>query len=261
MKTIIKVENLSYGNILDNINLAFYENQIHYISGSNNCGKNTFMEILSGKIDSTDTIFYKNKDISKMSSYEVSKTIQTVNKINEEFNFTIVNQELLYSIDQLNLEKKEHKERYQSIISLLDLKDMIYMNTSDLNDYQRLKLLLAKALIVKPKVLLLGNVLTYIRKEEKKKLILLLKKISGLTVIIFSNDLSASLDSDYLHLFHKGKLILSGETIEVLKKDSIINKLGLDLPFMVDLSLKLKYYNLVEEIELDMNRMVNHLWK
>lgn len=261
MKKIIKVKNLSYGNILDDINLDFYENKINYISGSNNCGKNTFIKILGGEIDSSDTIFYKDKDISKMSSYEISKTIRKVTMLDKEFNFTIVNQELLYRIDKLNLEKEEHKKRYQYIISLLDLKDMIHMNISDLNDYQRLKLLLAEALITKPKILLLGNVFTYIRKKEQESLILLLKKIKELTVIICSNDLSSVLYSDYLHLFHKGKLILSGATIEVLKKDSIINKLGLELPFMVDLSLKLKYYNLVEDIELDMNRMVNHLWK
>ena len=46
-----------------------------------------------------------------------------------------------------------------------------------------------------------------------------------------------------------------------MKEDSLINKIGLTLPFMVDLSLKLKYYDLIDDVELDMNRMVDKLWK
>ena len=49
--------------------------------------------------------------------------------------------------------------------------------------------------------------------------------------------------------------------MEVLEKDNILNKLGLRLPFMVDLSVKLKDYDLIKDIELNKNRMVDILWK
>ena len=49
--------------------------------------------------------------------------------------------------------------------------------------------------------------------------------------------------------------------LDVLKEDSKLNKVGLSLPFMVDLSLKLKYYDLVDDVVLDIDRMVNELWK
>lgn len=261
MKTLIEVKELNYGTILDHVSLKFYENTIHYISGSNNCGKTTFIKLLSGEIDSESYIFYQGKDIHQMSCYEMSQMIGTVITLDKDFNFSTVSQEILYKLDRLNLEKSEHKKRYQYIVSLLKLNHILNKNILELNDYQKLKVLLAIELITKPKVLLLGDVFTYIRKKDQEDILSLLKKVENLSIIIFSNDLELALYSDYLHLFHKGKLILSGDTIEVLKKDSIINKLGLDLPFMVDLSLKLKYYDLVDDIELDMNRMVNNLWK
>lgn len=261
MEEIVKVKQLSYGNILDNINLTFYENKIHYISGSNNCGKNTFMRILSGGILSSNQVFYQGGDINTISSYEFSRMVGEVLTLDKDFSFSIVKQEILYQLDRLNLDRGEHLKRYQEVVKLLQLKEQIEKNTSDLNGYEKLKLLVALQLVNRPKVLLLGNVFTYIAKKKQEEFMVLLKKIKGLTVIISSNDLSSSLYSEYLHLFHKGKLILSGKTMEVLKKDSIINKLGLELPFMVDLSLKLQYYNLLEDIELDMNGMVQKLWK
>ena len=41
----------------------------------------------------------------------------------------------------------------------------------------------------------------------------------------------------------------------------MLNHLGLYNSFMVDLSLKLKFYELLDDVELDMDRMVNTLWK
>ena len=43
--------------------------------------------------------------------------------------------------------------------------------------------------------------------------------------------------------------------------DSLLNKLGLKLPFIIDLSVKLKYYNLVSKINMSPLGMVDSLWK
>ena len=56
-------------------------------------------------------------------------------------------------------------------------------------------------------------------------------------------------------------IILEGEPLEVLQRDNIINKAGLEVPFMIDLSVKLRDYDLVSSIELDQDRMVDILWK
>ena len=47
----------------------------------------------------------------------------------------------------------------------------------------------------------------------------------------------------------------------MLQKDNVLNKVGLNLPFMMDLSVKLRDYDLIKNVELDMDRMVGTLWK
>ena len=64
-----------------------------------------------------------------------------------------------------------------------------------------------------------------------------------------------------LIILNKGEIILDDDATTSLTKDSLLNKAGLDLPFMIDLSTKLKYYNLLDDVELEMNRMVEKLWK
>ena len=112
-----------------------------------------------------------------------------------------------------------------------------------------------------PKILLLDNVFDDLLEKEVKEIIEIFKKIGGMTIIVSSNTLEMSYLFDQIVVMDKSTVIFSGTPFAVLKEDSTLNKLGLNLPFMVDLSIKLKYYGLVEDIELDMDRMVNKLWK
>ena len=63
------------------------------------------------------------------------------------------------------------------------------------------------------------------------------------------------------HNYHNGEKILEGEPLDVLQNDNILNRIGLEVPFMIDLSVKLRDYDVVKDIELDKNRMVDILWK
>ena len=52
-----------------------------------------------------------------------------------------------------------------------------------------------------------------------------------------------------------------GPKEEVLLEEKKFNNLGLALPFMAELSIKLKYYDLIDDLIFDMDEMVNKLWK
>ena len=103
-------------------------------------------------------------------------------------------------------------------------------------------------------------------KEEKENIINVLRKYqskSDLTIIITTSNLSDCLESDYIYVINNNSIVLEGEPLEVLQKDNILNRVGLELPFIIDLSVKLRDYDLINDIELNMtlDRMVNILWK
>ena len=78
---------------------------------------------------------------------------------------------------------------------------------------------------------------------------------------MMTNNMDIALLSDYIYVFSDSLVLLEGFPLEVLQKDNVLNKLGINLPFMMDLSVKLKDYDLIKDIELDMDRMVDLLWK
>lgn len=255
-------KNLSYKSILNNINISFEENTINYISGSNKCGKTTLIKILSGIVDIKDSVYYDQKDIYNFSCYELSTLFSKVLLQDiDYFTFSNIDQELLYKLDKLNIDKNARKKRYNEVVKLFDLDEYLYTNINDLSSIEKLKLSLAKALLSKPEILFLDDIFSSIDYNSAKEILLKLKSIDNLTIIMSSNNLDLSTESSKLIILNKGEVVLDGDTLDVLKEDSLLNKVGLDLPFMIDLSIKLKYYDLLDDIEFDMDRMVDKLWK
>ena len=120
------------------------------------------------------------------------------------------------------------------------------------------------SLLHKPKILLLDNCFTMMNKTTKNKILKVLQnyiKEDKLTIILTSTNLEDTLMSNYTYVLNKGNIIMEGSPISVLREESILNRSGLELPFMIDLSLKLKYYNLVDKIILNQKEMVEMLWK
>ena len=114
------------------------------------------------------------------------------------------------------------------------------------------------------RIILLDNIDNYLNIKELENTYNFLKDFRdkfGLTIIMTTLDLNQSLYSDYLYIINNSKVILSGEPITILQRDNIINKAGLFLPFMLDLSVKLRDYEIINSIYLDKYKMVDEIWK
>ena len=115
-----------------------------------------------------------------------------------------------------------------------------------------------------PQILFLDDICEELEKKEKKEIINLLRTLqleTGVSIVMSTSNLNIALESDYLLIIDEKKILLEGNPLSIIEKDNVLNKIGLELPFMVDLSVKLRDYNLVEKTELDIDRMVDNIWK
>ncbi len=148
-------------------------------------------------------------------------------KINRNLNTTIVCDDNLFVLNEL---------KDEVIINKLD--DLRDLKTSFIvfNDFLRL-------LNNKEKDILLSNL-------EKK----------GIHFVNVTSDMEEALFADELKVIYHGKTMLEGFTLSVLKEEKLLKRLGYRLPFIVDLSLQLNAYNLIDSIFLDEEVLVDKLW-
>ena len=262
---ILSVKNLTYKKILEDVSFDVEKGQFISLSGSNNCGKATLIKILSGLISSLDMVFLNNRDIFSINKTELFSEIGVV-LINDKFNFLFdnVKDEIMFVLNNLKMSEEERNDQYNFIIKLLNLTKYQKVNPNSLSRGEKAFVLLALALVHNPKILFLDDASNMMTKSERKKFLEILHFFNsefGTTIIMSTSKLDETLDTDYLYLFDDGKIVLSGLPIAILKDDNIINKLGLSIPFMVDLSVKLMDYELLSDICLDMEGMVDTLWK
>ena len=76
-----------------------------------------------------------------------------------------------------------------------------------------------------------------------------------------TNNIEEVLLTSNLIVYMDDKEVVSGDTLEVLKNEKLLKRIGLSLPFMVELSMYLQDYNLVDKIYLDKNELEGVLWK
>lgn len=257
MEDIIKITELTYNNLFTNFNISIPKNSFISISGPNNCGKTTLIRILDRQIFLSN-ITFDGKPLSNYSLDEYYQYVKTI--IPFEFNFTYetLEEEVLSYLNSKN------KEDYNYLLKTLKISTLKNKNISTLPLKDKIKLQLVLSLLTNPQILLLDDINIFYSNKEFLDIITCLKYYQtkkDLTIIMTTSNLEYTLLTDYLYIICDGKIILEGVPLTILEKDNLVNKIGLKLPFMIDLSVKLRDYNLITDIELDMNRMVDELWK
>lgn len=99
----------------------------------------------------------------------------------------------------------------------------------------------------------------YLSKEEKSELLEILKRRNVSFVNITSN-VEDVIYSDYVIVYDDDKKVLEGNKEMVLRNKKLLKRLGYGIPFVVDLSIQLNYYDIFDTVYYDMDKLTEALW-
>lgn len=266
---IIEINNLSfrYKNkfIFDNFSLSIEKGNWVTIAGSNGSGKSTLVKLLAGLEKSYSNIKIFDKTLNKKNLFNIRKEIGYVFDIPENFfACETVEDELAFSLENIAVAPKTIKKKINDVSKLLKLDKCLKQNPYELSGGEKQKVAIACALMLEPRILILDDALMMIDINERKEILKILKdynKRKRVTIISFTHNLEEALYSDRLIILNKGKIIVDGNFPQVFNEELVMRKIGLEVPFMVELSKKLNLYNLINDIELNLESLVDKLWK
>ena len=259
MSKVLEVVNLNYQDFKD-INLSFNSGTFYSIVGASNSGKTTLFKLMASLIPSNNVmccndIFLNNNYLDYLVNIGI---VERVN--NHSFIYKSVLDEMKYPLYNLGYSKNASLTRIDEILSLFKLEYFKNKDVNELSNYDKQKLLIIIALLHNPKVLLLDSVLDVFPINEKKKIIKILKVLvkKGLTVINFTKQLDLLVDK--VILIDKYSIVGEYDSNMIFEDDKLFYSHNLEIPFMVDLSIKLKMYGLVDKEYSNMKEMVDDLW-
>ena len=229
---ILTVEKLSraFGGIKANENISFEveKGKVLGVIGPNGAGKSTLFDLITGytKPDSGNILF-ENKNIfglkpDKISNLGVGRTFQKLKPFADQ---TLLENVMIGAFVKENNIKRA-RDNALEIIEFVDLIEKRHHFARELSTGQRKRLEMARAMAIKPKLLLMDEVTGGVDQKTIPGLVELIKKMRnlGVTIITIEHNINIIMEiSDSILALDQGKKIAFGSPKEIQNNKKVID--------------------------------------
>ncbi|HAS03637.1 MAG TPA: spermidine/putrescine ABC transporter ATP-binding protein PotA [Pasteurella multocida] len=224
-KPIIELRSItkSYGDktIIENFNLTINNGEFLTILGPSGCGKTTVLRLLAGleELDSGNIIL-DGEDITHVPAEQ--RHVNTVFQSYALFPHMTIFENVAFGLRMQKVPNEEIKPRVLEALRTVQLEEYAYSKPAQLSGGQQQRIAIARAVVNKPKVLLLDESLSALdyklRKQMQNELKVLQRKL-GITFIFVTHDQEEALTmSDRIIVLRKGHIQQDGSPREIYEE-------------------------------------------
>ena len=221
---IIEINGLtkSYGNILavSDLSFAVGAGALFAFLGENGAGKSTTINIICGQLNKDDgEVIIDGKNIDSEKD-EIKRELGVVFQNSLLDSHLSVYDNLECRAALYGVVGADFKKRLIELVEMLDFKDFLYRPVGKLSGGQRRRIDIARALIHKPRILILDEPTTGLDPQTRRMLwdlILKLQREEGVTVLLTTHYMEEAAEADYVVVIDEGKLVAKGTPLELKK--------------------------------------------
>ena len=222
MKNIIEINGLnkSFKDVkaVQNLSFKVKEGELFAFLGLNGAGKSTTISIICGQLKKdSGTVVIDGNDIDK--SVEGIKSELGVVFQNSVLDKPLTVRENLKSRAALyGITGNDFKNRLKELTELLNLDELLNRPVGKLSGGQRRRADIARALLHRPKILILDEPTTGLDPQTRHNLwevVSTLRKQTGMTVFLTTHYMEEAADADYIVILDSGKISAEGTPLEL----------------------------------------------
>ena len=225
MNNIIEINGLckNFGDVVavDKLSFKVKTGELFAFLGVNGAGKSTTINIMCGQLE-------KNCGDVIIDGKNINESVREVKgKLGVVFQNSVLDKPL--SVKD-NLESRaalygitgeDFKKRLDELCDLLDFKDLLKREVGKLSGGQRRRIDIARALLHKPKILILDEPTTGLDPQTRKiiwDVIYSLKENENMTVFLTTHYMEEAAEADYVVILDSGRLVAEGTPLELKNK-------------------------------------------
>ena len=222
MDDIIKIDHLckNFGDVKAVQDLCFRvkEGELFAFLGVNGAGKSTTINIMCGQLSKdSGSVIIDDADLDKNLNH-IKGTLGVVFQ-NSVLDSALSVYDNLQSRPALyGITGVAFKERLSELAKLLDFEDLLKRTVGKLSGGQRRRIAIARALINRPKILILDEPTTGLDPQTRKTLwnvISDLRKNENMTVFLTTHYMEEAAEADYVVILDSGKISAEGTPLEL----------------------------------------------
>jgi spermidine/putrescine transport system ATP-binding protein len=217
----------NFGNVvaLDNVTLEVHTGEFLSLLGPSGCGKTTLLRTCAGLESPTrGRVYLESKDVTDWPAHR-----RPVNMVFQRwalFPHKTVAENIAFGLLIKHLPRAQVTERVRGMLELVKMSGYEDRYPKQLSGGQAQRIALARALVLRPKVLLLdeplGSLDLKLRKEMQIELINIHRRL-GTTFIYVTHDQEEALTmSDRVVVMNKGMIVQDGSPAEIYQKPNSV---------------------------------------
>lgn len=227
---MLKIDNLNtyYGAVhaIKGINLEVDTGEIVSLIGSNGAGKTTLLNTIVGVTKaSKGTIFFKDKDITNLPSYKMTKLKISISPEGREVFPELTVEENLRLGAYIVKDKEEVRLGYDRVYNLFPrLKERYKQQAGTLSGGEQQMLAVGRALMSGPELLLMDEPSLGLAPNYVLMIFEMIKEINkqGVTILLIEQNANMALSaSDRAYVLENGNVIMNGEAKKIASDPQI----------------------------------------
>ena len=222
MDNIIEIEHLSksFGDVkaVQDISFRVKTGELFAFLGVNGAGKSTTINIICGQLQKdSGKILVDGCDLDKNAD-RIKRDLGVVFQNSVLDKALTVRENLECRAALYSISGTAFKNRLSELAGLLDFEDLLKRPVGKLSGGQRRRIDIARALLHKPKILILDEPTTGLDPQTRRTLwnvVSELQKNENMTVFLTTHYMEEAADADYVVILDSGKIAAEGSPLEL----------------------------------------------
>ncbi len=232
-KPIIRLEDLhiSFGRneVLRGLSLNIQRGKTTVILGPSGCGKSVTLKHIIGLLrPDKGAVWFEDEPIDRLSESQMVRIRRQIGFLFQQgalFDSMTVQENVEFPLrEHTVMPAAERLQRVREVLRMVGLTETRQMMPAELSGGQRKRIALARAIVLRPKVVLYDEPTTGldpIRADVINELIVKLKRELAITGIVVTHDLTSAFKvGDHLVMLHGGRVVMEGSPEEFRQSEN-----------------------------------------
>ncbi len=206
---------------VDDVDLDIRDGEFLSMLGPSGSGKTTMLRMIAGfELPTAGTVALHGRDVTKHPPFD--RDVNTVFQDYALFPHMTVSRNVAYGLRVKRVPKAERRTRVEAALAMVRLENFGDRRPSQLSGGQRQRIALARALVNRPRVLLLDEPLGALDRKLREELHIELKhnqRVVGITFVFVTHDQEEALTmSDRVAVFNEGRVEQLGAPADIYER-------------------------------------------
>jgi energy-coupling factor transport system ATP-binding protein len=253
--------------VLTELSFTIQDGEWITIIGHNGSGKSTLAKLLNGLLLPTSGTV-RVTGIDTKDQQQIWKIRQLVGMVfqnpDNQFVAPTVLDDVAFGLENLGVPREDMMSRIQAALAQVSMLDFTDYEPHRLSGGQKQRVAIAGILAMRPKAIVFDESTAMLDPIGRKEVMGVVQELhqKGFTIINITHFLEEALYSDRILVMEKGKIAMQGQPKEVFSHVRELKQIGLDVPFLVDLTDRLRKQGVpLTSTPWNEEQLVEFLWK